>query len=559
MAQQQQHHHHEQIRELLMQQSLLRTSTTTTTSTTASSPQQRNRNDLFSSVQQQQQLQEQQRRLMLSTMSTRNDRNDDLQRLLTLDRLRRLEQIPGQYTEQDLRLLLLQRQNIGNNMNISDNILHSLSSSQSSLSEQYQQQFMTASSNMHQRRPAATMGYNPNDLLLQELLIAQAQARSNDARNLLASAASMNNNFEQRHSANALPMRTGAGGSTSSASRSVRTDPSFSLNIANTNAPTPIAASNLRSAAAARLLSPRNKDAMSSQQKIETKLDDGDDSGNYPRNLSNMTLLQQQHQESNPLTLVNREAALAAMLDARTRYATQVGDALDRTATMSIPSTAMQQLQRLLSEQQLAAAQEEAIRSAALQSLLVSNNNNNNLTNSFSLHSTDRATIPNTEITAVPMDCESDQQSLSKYQVLIRRQLEYFVSQEDDVAYSVQGRKKQIVIGQVGIRCRHCSYLPHRLRGRGAGYYPAKLSGVYQAAQNMATNHLNQHCNVIPAAIREELCSLRGGRHESSAGGGKQYWTNKCTDIGLIEHDDGVYFAGSIIPTKTKKSDESEE
>ena len=155
---------------------------------------------------------------------------------------------------------------------------------------------------------------------------------------------------------------------------------------------------------------------------------------------------------------------------------------------------------------------------------------------------TERAAIHNSAVTTVPMDCESDTEQLSKYQVLIRLQLEYFVSQDDDVAYSVQGRKKQIVVGQVGIRCRHCSYLPHRLRGRGAGYYPAKLSGVYQAAQNMATNHLNQHCNIIPAAIREELCSLRGGRHESSTGGGKQYWTNKCTEIGLIERDDGVYF-----------------
>jgi hypothetical protein len=530
MAQQQQH---EQIRELLMQQSALRTANST------QSQQQRNL-ELLSSVQQQ----EHQQRLMLSTLSSRNDRNDDLQRLLILDRLGRAEPIRSQYSDQDLRLLLLQRQNFGGNLNIADNVVQSLASSPS-LSEQYQQQQMnllSASANMHQRR--STM--NNNDLLLQEMLM--AQSRSNDARNLYAAAASIHDNVGSRFSTNTLPMRTSQGLATTGSGRA-RTDPSFSFNVAKASAPMPVTAPNLRAAAAARLLSPRNKDAMSTQKKTELKVDD-EVTGNYQSKLSEMALLQQQLQDSNPMADRNREAAMAEILDARARYA--MGEALDRTSTMNIPTSAIQQLQRLHREQQLAAAQEEAFRSAALQSLLASNNH----PNSLSAHTTDRTTIPNTNITTIPMDCESDQQQLSKYQVLIRRQLEYFVSQEDDVAYSVQGRKKQIVIGQVGIRCRHCSYLPHRLRGRGAGYYPAKLSGVYQAAQNMATNHLNQHCNVIPAAIREELCSLRGGRHESSAGGGKQYWTNKCTEIGLMEHDDGVYFKGSKITTGNMKSED---
>jgi hypothetical protein len=145
--------------------------------------------------------------------------------------------------------------------------------------------------------------------------------------------------------------------------------------------------------------------------------------------------------------------------------------------------------------------------------------------------------------TAIPMEVASDVDQLSKYQVLVRRQLEYFISQKDDAEYSVQGRKKQARLGQVGIRCKHCSHLPHRLRGRGAGYYPAKLSGVYQAAQNMATNHLNQFCNSIPADIRETLRSLRGGRHDSAAGGGKQYWADACIQIGLVEdEEDGLRF-----------------
>jgi hypothetical protein len=137
---------------------------------------------------------------------------------------------------------------------------------------------------------------------------------------------------------------------------------------------------------------------------------------------------------------------------------------------------------------------------------------------------------------------ESDVYHLSKYQCLIRRQLEFFASRPEDTTFSVQGRKKHIRIGQVGIQCRHCCHLPHRLRGRGAVYYPVKLSGVYQVVQNMATVHLIQHCNEIPSEIRDELTSLRGNREDSATGGGKYYWTSKCSDAGVMEKEDGLFF-----------------
>jgi hypothetical protein len=84
--------------------------------------------------------------------------------------------------------------------------------------------------------------------------------------------------------------------------------------------------------------------------------------------------------------------------------------------------------------------------------------------------------------TANDSDCK-----LSDYQVLLRQQLEFFVAQRSDVDSSTQGRRKQVRLGQVGLRCRHCAHLPLKSRERGAVYYPAKLENVYQAAQNMVT------------------------------------------------------------------------
>ena len=143
----------------------------------------------------------------------------------------------------------------------------------------------------------------------------------------------------------------------------------------------------------------------------------------------------------------------------------------------------------------------------------------------------------------VPMSSETDVHHLSKYQCLIRKQLEFFAATSENAVFNVQGRKKPIRIGQVGIQCRHCCHLPPRTRGRGAVYYPATLEGVYQAVQNMATVHLNQRCSKIPNEIRDELKLLRGKRDESVSTGGKYYWTSKCEDAGVVEYEGGIMFA----------------
>lgn len=134
-----------------------------------------------------------------------------------------------------------------------------------------------------------------------------------------------------------------------------------------------------------------------------------------------------------------------------------------------------------------------------------------------------------------------DDESLSDYQCLVRRQIELFEATVEDVESNAQGRNRPIVLGQVGIRCRHCSMLPPKHRERGAIYYPAKLQGIYQAAQNLAVAHLGTHCLQIPAEIRDQLTMLR--ERKSSAGGGKKYWADGVRVLGVLEGRDGLRFA----------------
>ena len=134
------------------------------------------------------------------------------------------------------------------------------------------------------------------------------------------------------------------------------------------------------------------------------------------------------------------------------------------------------------------------------------------------------------------LQCDTEQ--LSEYQILVRQQLELFEAGPEDVESNTQGRKKPVVLHQVGLRCRHCAGFPLRSRGRGAVYYPAKLQGIYQAAQNMAGSHLCTSCQQIPSSLKEELKRLRS--RKDNASGGKQYWADGCRALGLYEVERGL-------------------
>jgi hypothetical protein len=99
-----------------------------------------------------------------------------------------------------------------------------------------------------------------------------------------------------------------------------------------------------------------------------------------------------------------------------------------------------------------------------------------------------------------------DDVSLSEYQCLVRNQIEVFEATQQDVKTGAQGRNRPIVLGQVGLRCRHCAILPRRKRG--AVYYPARLDRVYQAAQNMSKAHLMEQCQQMGTQLERSWPSF---------------------------------------------------
>jgi len=142
-----------------------------------------------------------------------------------------------------------------------------------------------------------------------------------------------------------------------------------------------------------------------------------------------------------------------------------------------------------------------------------------------------------------------DTLKLSNHQVFLRQQIEAFEAAEDDISTHTRGRNKPITIGQVGIRCRHCSYLPVVRRQKGSTYFPASLLGLYQAAQNMCTTHMQCGlCTEMPEAVKQQFIALLASK-SSSSGAGRPYWAKSAEKLGLVDTEDGgIRFARNVPP-----------
>lgn len=134
-----------------------------------------------------------------------------------------------------------------------------------------------------------------------------------------------------------------------------------------------------------------------------------------------------------------------------------------------------------------------------------------------------------------------DDELLSDHQILLRKQIEYFEAGPQEVQSVTHGRRREIRVGQVGIRCKHCSAIPPRRRPKGAMYYPASLRALYQAAQNMAASHFTASCEMVGEPLKEQFRAFQSAK--ASAGhGGKKYWSDCAKAVGIVETEEGLRF-----------------
>jgi len=147
-----------------------------------------------------------------------------------------------------------------------------------------------------------------------------------------------------------------------------------------------------------------------------------------------------------------------------------------------------------------------------------------------------------------------DEFKLSSHQLLLRHQIEAFPAAEEDVSTHTRGRNKPILLGQVGIRCRHCAHLPVTCRQKGSTYFPASLLGLYQAAQNMSTTHMQCGlCREMPNLIKHQFAHLISTKVASS-GAGRPYWAESAKKLGLVDTEGGIRFFRDLQADATAKT-----
>jgi hypothetical protein len=153
---------------------------------------------------------------------------------------------------------------------------------------------------------------------------------------------------------------------------------------------------------------------------------------------------------------------------------------------------------------------------------------------------------------------EEDEQYLPAIHCFVRRHVEIFEATEDDLKQPMPGRKKPIVLGQVGLRCIHCAFLAPKNRQKRAICYPPSVGGIYHAISNIKHDHFAK-CKGLPKEAHEEFLQLRAAsmRRASSSSlssGGKtngdssrrvsnstaQYYVDSALRMGLYDSDEGI-------------------
>ena len=139
----------------------------------------------------------------------------------------------------------------------------------------------------------------------------------------------------------------------------------------------------------------------------------------------------------------------------------------------------------------------------------------------------------------------TDSDSLSDRQCYVRSEMvEIFAATEKDVSARHSKGAQKLVVGQVGIRCVHCSHLRPRDRAERAVCYPSSISRIYQTVADMQRFHFEQ-CREIPNEIRKIYKSLKTTRPRG-VGSPQTYWVQSAKLLDLVDTEDGIRFGAEL-------------
>ena len=154
---------------------------------------------------------------------------------------------------------------------------------------------------------------------------------------------------------------------------------------------------------------------------------------------------------------------------------------------------------------------------------------------------------PLTPSQRVVLAIPEDKEWLSDMDCFIRKQLEVFCANQDDVETAQNDRKYPVFVGQVGIRCMHCS-LTHGATGTAVAF-PYAISQIYESVREFQRLHLDS-CENLPAATKSKLATFKGSSSLSSVL--RKYYQLAAKALGLQDTREGIRPGGESVPLSSQ-------
>ncbi len=132
-----------------------------------------------------------------------------------------------------------------------------------------------------------------------------------------------------------------------------------------------------------------------------------------------------------------------------------------------------------------------------------------------------------------------DKISLSETLCIVRENIEVFIANENDVKAPAPGRKRPVVVGQVGLRCIHCRNATHQSeKVKRAVCFPSSIKRIYRTVIDMKLDHFKA-CRFVPVEFKMKLEQLKA-TNARSTGTTMQYFVQAAKRMGMVDGGHGI-------------------
>jgi len=141
-----------------------------------------------------------------------------------------------------------------------------------------------------------------------------------------------------------------------------------------------------------------------------------------------------------------------------------------------------------------------------------------------------------------------DKVSLSETLCIVRENIEVFLATEVEVKAPAPGRKRPVLVGQVGLRCIHCRSATLQYdKVKRAVCFPSSLKRIYRTVIDMKLDHFKA-CKYVPDSLKDRLEELKNGNARST-GTTMQYFVQAAQKMGMVDGVHGLRMFGKNATT----------